>query len=43
MVVFIENENDQPIESVFHQKIKSSLSMKNAIYSARGVGRNAWL
>ncbi|MCL1884899.1 MAG: Hpt domain-containing protein [Defluviitaleaceae bacterium] len=31
MVVFIENENDEPIESVFHQNIKSSLSMKNAI------------
>jgi|GEM_PF-5549460 len=30
-VVFIENENDEPIESVFHQNIKSSLSMKNAI------------
>ncbi|MCL1885112.1 MAG: hypothetical protein FWF81_15315 [Defluviitaleaceae bacterium] len=31
MVVFIENENDEPIESVFHQNIKLSLSMKNAI------------
>ncbi|MCL1883774.1 MAG: asparagine synthase (glutamine-hydrolyzing) [Defluviitaleaceae bacterium] len=40
-VVFIENENDEPIESVFHHNIKSLLSMKNAVstgvYKMNGI------